>query len=157
MTEGWYSDEHLILFDGAEVTSASERYAISQFLPGNRVIGLRGWDYFILQDSVGRTYSVASVPIVAAHLLPYTLPPAGSTLTPDDRFAGRIKWYVTPTVFGGDPKLGKNVIWVSHEQHAQLVRWWNGLCRSLTNVPAGTIGSVKADRSDRQFLLHHPA
>jgi hypothetical protein len=105
MTEGWYGDEHLILFDGAEVASASERYAIAQFLPGYRVIGLRGWDYFIVQDSVGRIYSVASVPIVATHLLPYSLPPAGFGLTPDDRFTGKIKWYVTPTVFGGDPKL----------------------------------------------------
>jgi hypothetical protein len=144
MTEGWYGDEHLILFDGAEVAAASERYAISQFLPNYRIIGLRGWNYFILQDSGGRIYSVASVPIVAAHLSPYALPSAGSRLMPDDRFTGKIKWYVTPTVFGGDPKLGENVIWVSHEQHAQLVRWWNGLCRSVTTVPASTIGSEKA-------------
>jgi hypothetical protein len=46
---------------------------------------------------------------------------------------------------------------VSHEQHAQLVRWWNGLCRSLTNLPDRTIGSVNADQSQRKFLLHRRA
>ena len=124
---------------------------------GYRVIGLRGWDYFILQDSVGRTYSVASVPIIATHVSPYSLPPAGSSLTPDDRFTGKIKWFVTPTVFGGDPRLGENVIWVTHEQHAQLVRWWNGLCHLLANVPAWTLGSANADRSDRRSRRDHRA
>ena len=157
MTEGWYDDEHLILFEGAEVDSASKRYAISRFLPGYQVIGLRGFDYFILRDSVGRIYSVASVPIIATHVSPYSLPPAGSSLTPDDRFTGKIKWFVTPTVFGGDPRLGENVIWVTHEQHAQLVRWWNGLCHSLANVPAWTLGSANADRSDRRSRLDHRA
>jgi len=46
MTEGWFGDEHLILFDEAEVASASDRYGISQSLPGCRVIGLRDWDNF---------------------------------------------------------------------------------------------------------------
>ena len=131
MTEGWYGDDHLILFNEAEVSSASDRYAISQFLPGYRVIGLRGWDDFILQDSRGSTYSVTTVPAVAEYLSPYTLPPAGSTLSPDNRFQERIKWYVKPVVFGGDPTLGENVVWVSHEQHAQLVKYWNDLYRSV--------------------------
>jgi hypothetical protein len=125
MTEGWFGDEHLILFDEAEVASATNRYGISQSLPGYRVIGLRGWDDFILQDTMGRTYSVETVPAIVEYLKPYTLPPAGSTLSADDRFQGKIKWYLMPVVFGGDPKLGKNVIWVSHEEHAQLVRFWN--------------------------------
>jgi len=131
MTEGWYGDDHLILFDEAEVASASDRYAISQFLPGYRVIGLRGWDDFILQDSMGSTYSVTTVPAVTEYLSPFTLPPAGSTPSPDDRFQGRIKWYVKPVAFGGDPTLGENVVWVSHEQHAQLVKYWNDLYRSV--------------------------
>src|SRR5437588_3594467 len=74
MTEGWYGDDHLILFDEAEVASASERYAISELLPGYRVIGLRGWDDFILQDSTGRTYNVPTVPAIAEYLSPYALP-----------------------------------------------------------------------------------
>jgi hypothetical protein len=140
MTEGWYGDDHLILFDEAEVASASDRYAISEFLPGYRVIGLRGWDDFILQDATGRTYSVPTVPAIAEYLSPYTLPQAGSTLAPDDRFEGKIKWYTTPIVFGGDPSLEKNVIWVSHDEHVQAVRFWNNIYRSMKNQPSKSIG-----------------
>jgi len=140
MTEGWCGDDHLILFDEAEVVAASERYAISQFLPGYQVIGLRSWDDFILRDSMGSTYIVPTVPAIAEYLSPYTLPTGGSTISPDDRFLEKIKWYVTPIVFGGDPNLGKNVIWVTHGQHAEIVRWWNNLYRSLTSQPAKTVG-----------------
>jgi hypothetical protein len=136
MIEGWYGDDHLILFNEAEVASASDRYSISQFLPGYRVIGLRGWDDFILQDSMGRTYCVETVPAIAEHLSPYILPPAGSTLSPDNRFQGKIKWYVKPIVFGGNPNLGDNLVWVSHDQHAHLVRYWNDLYRSAKSYPS---------------------
>jgi hypothetical protein len=30
MTEGWFGDDYLILFDEAEVASASDRYSISR-------------------------------------------------------------------------------------------------------------------------------
>jgi hypothetical protein len=138
--EGWYGDDHLILFNEAEVATASDRYGISQFLTGYRVIGLRGWDDFILQDSMGGTYSVGTVPAIAEHLSPYALPPAGSTLSSDDRFQGKIKWYVKPIVFGGDPNLPENVVWVSHDQHAQLVRYWNELYRSVKCQPSKPVG-----------------
>lgn len=49
------------------------------------------------------------------------------TLVPDNRFEGKIKWYVKPMVLGGDPMLGENVVWVSHEEHAQLATYWNEL------------------------------
>jgi hypothetical protein len=84
MTEGWYGDDHLILFDEAELASASDRYAISELLPGYRVIGLRGWDDFILQDSTGRTYNVPTVPAIAEYLSPYT--PRGLTLPTSLRY-----------------------------------------------------------------------
>jgi hypothetical protein len=76
------------------------------------------------------------VPAVAEHLSPYALPTRGSTISPDDGVRGKIKWYVQPIVFGGDPKLGKNVIWVTHEQHAEIVRWWNNTYRSLKSEPS---------------------
>ena len=129
MVEGWWGDEHLILFDQAEAAAASDRYAILQLLPGYQVIGLCGWDDFILQDSNGGTFRVPTVPAVMEYLSPYALPPAGSTIVPDERYEGKIKWYKKPIAFGGDPQLGTNVVWVSHDQHAQLVKWWNDLYR----------------------------
>ena len=96
MIEGWRGDDYLILFDEAEMAAASDRYEISQHLPGYHVIGLRGWDDFILRDSQGQTYSVPTVPMPTApidtkYLSLFPLPEATS-ITPDLRFTGRIKW-----------------------------------------------------------------
>jgi hypothetical protein len=130
MREGWHNEDHLILFDEAEVQAVSERYAISGLLPGYRILGLLGWDDFIVQDEVGHTYSVPTVPLDLLHLTPYASP-LTVQLRDDERVRGKIKWYVTPVAFGGDPNAGNNMSWVSHEQHAQLVRWWNDLYRSV--------------------------
>ena len=131
MIEGWYGRDHLILFNEDEIASASDRYAVSQFFPNYKLIGLRGWHDFILQRSNGATYCVPTVPAVAEQLLAYALPSSGTTLRLDHCFQGKIKWYVKPVVFGGDPQSQANIIWVSHDQHAQLVKYWNDLYRSL--------------------------
>jgi hypothetical protein len=137
MIEGWYGEDYLILFDEAETASASDGYAISQLLPGYQVIGLCGWDDFILRNSAGQTFCAPTVPLNLQHLSPFTLPVDLQTLQIDDRFRGKIKWYVKPIVFGGDPKVGKNMVWLSHKQHAELVRWWNNLYASLkAQVPS---------------------
>jgi hypothetical protein len=132
MREGWYEDDYLILFDQAEISVVSDRYAISHSLPGYDVIGLRGWDDFIVRDSAGHMYSVPAVVPNLQHLSPFVLPNDRTVLKSDDRFAGKIKWYVKPILFGGSPEPGENLTWVSHEQHAQLVRWWNEKYRELT-------------------------
>jgi hypothetical protein len=131
MREGWHNDDYLVLFDGAEISAASNRYAISESLPGYDVIGLRGWDDFIVRDTADHTYSIPAVGPDLRHLSPFVLPDDRTVLKRDDRFIGRIKWYVKPILFGGDPDLGENVTWVSHEEHAQLVRWWNEKYREL--------------------------
>lgn len=138
MTEGWFGDDYLISFDEAEVASASDRYSISRFIPGYQVIGLRGWDDLIVRDSVGLVYTVPSVPMDSGFLSLYVLPEAGSSLVPDERFLGKIKWYVKPIVFGGEPSSEENVIWVNHEQHAQAVKWWNDLYRSVKSRASTT-------------------
>jgi hypothetical protein len=38
---------------------------------------------------------------------------------------------VKPLIFGGDPSSHENQTWITHEQHAQLVRYWNDMYRSL--------------------------
>lgn len=132
-----YGDDHLILFAESEVGAASERYAIASLLPGYRILGLRGWDDFIVQDVAGRSYSIPTVPLDLQYLCQYDMPP-NVELQRDERFEGKIKWYVKPIVLGGDPKAQDNIIFVSHEQHSQLVRWWNDLYRSLKGPPSPT-------------------
>jgi hypothetical protein len=136
MNEGWVGDDYLILFDESEVATMTERYAFSQFLAGYQVFGLRGWDDFIVRDSQGRTFSIPSVPLEPKYLSPFAIPERMEDLRPDARFRGKIKWYLKPTVFGGDPSAKENMRWVSLEEHAELVRWWNDLHRSLTNKGA---------------------
>lgn len=100
-------------------------------LPGFDVVGLRTWDDFIVRDSAGNIFSVPTVPANPQHLSPFAIPKDAQTLRSDERFQGKIKWYVKPIVFGGDPSLGDNVVWVTHETHAQAVRWWNEQYRAL--------------------------
>ena len=133
MIEGWNGDEYLILFE--ERAAALDRsYGVSVALPGYRLIGLRGWDDFIVEDSAGVRFAVPTVPLLQEHLVPFEATATSSTLEPDAKVQGRVKWYITPLVFGGDPKLGENVTWITLDQHAQLVSWWN---RKYHDVKAG--------------------
>jgi hypothetical protein len=138
MNEGWVGDDYLILSAESEIATMSERYTFSRFLPGFQVLGLRAWDDFIVRDAAGRTFSIPTVPRDLHHLSPFALPELMNDLQPDARFCGRIKWHQKPIVFGGDSAIGENMAWVSLEQHAQLVRWWNDLYRSVNNSKPAT-------------------
>ena len=129
MREGWLNDDYLILFADAELANISERYAIGESLPGFTILGLRGWDDFIVRDPSGNTYTVPTVPLDQRYLQAFGLPEL-ATLEADDRFKETIKWYITPLIFGGNPNDPKNLTWVNREQHIQLVIWWNNRYRS---------------------------
>jgi len=137
MNEGWQDDQYLIFFSDDEVQLVSDRYGIAATLPGFQILGLCGWDDFIVRDAHGSVFTVPTVPCVAQALAPFSLPARGVTLTSDERFLGKVKWYVKPIAFGGDPGPGENVTWVDHDQHAKLVRWWNDQYRSLTQGRGG--------------------
>ena len=130
MTEGWLNEHYFILFSDAEIGEASEKYGIAQSLPGFKVLGLRGWDDFLVCDAMGNTYSVPTVPLDQQYLKEATVPQNHSLKT-DSRFKEKIKWYLKPVVFGGDANESANLTWVSHEQHAGLVVWWNIQYRDL--------------------------
>jgi len=53
MNEGWLNDEYLIVFSEAESTAASSKYKLSQYLSGYTLVGLRGWDDFIVINPSG--------------------------------------------------------------------------------------------------------
>ena len=131
MREGWHGDDYLVLFDESEVAAASARYEVSRFLPGFTVLGLLSWDDFIVQNPSSQTYAIPSVPLDVQYLSLFSLPATQTALHPDTRFEQKIKWYVKPIVFGGDADSADNVRWVSHEEHAQLVKWWNEKYRSM--------------------------
>lgn len=131
MHEGWDGDDYLILFDESESPAASERYGLARFLPGFTILGLRGWDDFIVRDPSGAVFIVPAVPIDHEYLQPFQAPRNDIRLEPDPERSGKIKWYVQPLIFGGDPSVGENMTWISHDDHAEAVKWWNDKYREL--------------------------
>jgi hypothetical protein len=123
--EGWLDEDYLVLLSDHESSDASRKYGIHGYLPGYRILGLRGWDDFIVRDATGCVYTVPSVPMASRYLSAWTVPADSELLKPDLRFTGKIKWYTKPIVFGGDPSDPNNILWISHEQHMQVVTWWN--------------------------------
>lgn len=130
MREGWFNDRYLVLFDEHETGEATRAYLGGGALPGYAVVGLDFWDDLLVRDGAGATFTVPSVPIDAKHLSPASVQ-TESTLSPDSRFTAKVKWYIKPLVFGGDPRDNSNVAWISHEQHRQAVAWWNQKYREI--------------------------
>ncbi|MBL0216689.1 MAG: hypothetical protein IPQ07_22755 [Myxococcales bacterium] len=123
MREGWSGDDYLILFD-EDAARLHAAYGLTSTLPGYRLLGLRSWDDFIIEDSRGARFTIPTVPTDPSYLAPFEIAD-GPTLEPDEKVHGRIKWYVTPLVFGGAPDLDDNVSWIPLDQHTKLVVWWN--------------------------------
>jgi hypothetical protein len=125
MTEGWHNQDYLILFDEESIADVSRRYGIGTYMAGHEIVGLRGWDDFIVRDNLGSLFTVPTVPLDAEYLEPLGCSIDQRQIQRDERFLGKIKWYVHPIVFGGDPACEDNMTWVGLEEHIELVRWWN--------------------------------
>jgi hypothetical protein len=125
MLEGWQGDDYLILFDEAESADFSAKYEIGKYLAGYLIVGLKGWDDFLVMGPDGTLATVPTVPLTAEYLAPLEIPIDPGQIEPDSRYAGTVKWYTKPVVFGGDPLDAENTTWVPLEQHVELVKWWN--------------------------------
>ncbi|MBX9899295.1 MAG: hypothetical protein K2Y28_00800 [Burkholderiaceae bacterium] len=130
MNEGWINEDHLVLFSEEESNDRTQKYKVDKYLPGFRIIGLRGWDDFIVLSADGSMYIVPTIPFAPQYLEPFSLP-TPLNLESDQRFIGKIKWYIKPIVFGGDLRAKENLTWLNHEQHQQAVTWWNDQHRAL--------------------------
>ncbi|MCP3931811.1 MAG: hypothetical protein GY705_22275 [Bacteroidetes bacterium] len=126
MKEGWHNDDYLILFEGEEIEEKGKEYEIDRFLPGHLLFGLLGWDDFLVLDKQTEImYHVPTVPLVEKEKEPWSENVDVSILQPDERFEGKIKWYVKPIIFGGNPKIEENMTWISHQDHVAAVKYWN--------------------------------
>jgi hypothetical protein len=123
MREGWLGDVYVVFFEGDEVVALTERYGLTHTLPGYRVLGLRGWNDFIVADESGRTFVVPVVPAIKGHLEPMPIR-CDAPLFPDEGLRGKVKWYVTPLVLGGTA-VAENTVWLSLQDHVIAVRYWN--------------------------------
>lgn len=136
MTEGWQKEDYLILFDERESADLSLRYELNKYLVGYEIVGLKGWDDFIIEGVGGRLFTIPTVPLAPDHLSPLGFAIDHGHLRQDNRVRGRIKWYTTPLIFGGDPTADANMAWVDLEQHIQLVNWWNRLYQTVKDRSA---------------------
>ena len=130
MKEGWHGDDYIILWESEERPRITAAYQLARALPSCSVLGLKGWDDFIVQDEACNIWTVPTVPLDLTHAKAFELPNT-TQLQADERFRNKVKWYVKPLIFGGDPTHDENLIWVTHEQHAQLVAWWNEQYQAL--------------------------
>lgn len=137
MNEGWQDEDYLILLNQDEIATAMTAYDFDRFMPGYLLIGLKGWDEFIVIDSAGSSYTVPTVPLDVLAATSFMLPQQIS-LQPDSRFTDKIKWYLKPLVFGGDPADDTNIVWVAHAQHAELVCWWNEQYKKAKTQQSGS-------------------
>lgn len=135
MIQGWHNKGYLILFDERDEASAMhDLYAIASVLPDFTLVGLMGWDDFILRDASGQLFTAPTVPLLRGHLRPLTSRVDPAKVRPDARFTDRIKWYVQPILFGGDPDSQQNMTWLSLDQHSEAVKWWNNKYRELQSI-----------------------
>ncbi len=126
MTEGWHNDHYLILLEETESKEWESTYDLEGRLPGYRLIGLFDWDDFIVIDSSnGSTYRVPTVPMIEERKEKWSGLSGIQSLQADERFTGKIKWYIKPLIFGGSPNDEENLSWVSHDDHSKLVKYWN--------------------------------
>jgi hypothetical protein len=131
MREGWLGDEYIVLFEeqGAKL---QQMYGLPDLLPSFKVIGLRSWDEFLVENATGELFAVPTVPLIAEHLESYRFEEPLDKLLSDEQVHGKIKWYVTPLIFGGDAAQGDNVTSITLAQHTELVQWWNKKYRDLS-------------------------
>ena len=131
MNEGWQNDDYFIIFTEDESLAAMKAYGIDHHLPGYTLLGLRGWDDFIVINSSGVMFTIPTLPLDASYAAPFALPQQIS-LEPDERFAGKIKWYTKPLVFGATRRTKQ----ISH----------GSLTSNMLNLSSGGTNSTGAPK-----------
>jgi hypothetical protein len=134
MREGWQGEDYLILFKGSEISEFTLQYDLATYLPGYEVVGLTGWDDFLLRNGQRILFTIPTVPIDPRYLAPTARAIDGQELAPDEGFRGKVKWHKNPLVFGGSPTAQDNVCWIPLDQHPQLVKFWNKTYRSVAQT-----------------------
>jgi hypothetical protein len=132
MKEGWIGDDYLILFEEHEQAEITKGYNLEKYLPGYRILAILGWDDFVVTDLDGEHWRVPTVPLVQKYLERHGHEYKSDKLEPDDRYAGKVKWYVKPIVFGGNPASEENMAWIDIKKHQEFVIWWNEKYRQVT-------------------------
>lgn len=134
MISGWHNNEYLILFEEQiEANAMTERYGVSERIPDHTLIGIRGWNDFILMSPEGSLMVAPTVPLRKEELERWDFKIDLSKIKSETEIGDKIKWLVTPLVFGGSPTDNENISWISIDQHIELVNWWNSKYDEIKN------------------------
>ncbi|MEM9400752.1 MAG: hypothetical protein AAF984_11140 [Verrucomicrobiota bacterium] len=126
MQEGWLGNEYIVLFEEDEISQKSVAYNVEQLLPGHRILGLISWDDFLVVDqATEQVYRVPTIPASLMNRKIWTADIKTDEFCHDQRYTGKVKWHVRPTALGGNPESSKNLVWISHDEHPELVKYWN--------------------------------
>lgn len=155
MKEGWHNDDYLILFEIKEIQQKEEGYEINRFLPGYSLLGMVGWDYFLVMDRENqRLFRIPTIPIVLTEKQAWNHKIDLEALKPDGRFQGKVKWYLKPIVFGGDPNPGNNMTWISHEDHVQAMNIGTRYIQTQSPIrPNGHRQELKSPFLESKYLI----
>src|SRR5690242_10956784 len=111
MREGWCNDDYWSLCENqGEAEHLTAIYGLAEYMPGYFIVGLKAWDEFILADREGQYFLAPTVPLEQGSLAAFHFPSEALRLKADDRLTGKIRWYVQPIRFGGNPE---NLTWLS--------------------------------------------
>ena len=124
MIEGWAKEEYFSLFDEEESKKLTSKYEIDKMLPGFFLIGIIGWDDFLLFKE-GQLFRCPTVPATLEYVEKLDQMKMPNELQIDEKLKAKIKWYIKPLVFGGSPTEESNIEWVDYNKHIELVKWWN--------------------------------
>lgn len=124
MKSGWHQNIHYNIFTEEEALCFYTKYNIDNYIPEYRLIGLIGWDDFIISKN-NEFYKIPTVPIDLKYCEKLPILDLSIKLTEDSRIKNLIKWYIKPIVFGGNPEAQDNVEFIDIEKHCQYVNFWN--------------------------------
>lgn len=123
--EGWLSKNYYILFSDSEKELYKEKHHLGKYLPEYEFFGLFNWDNFIVNVPNKYYAIVPIIPLLPKYVTKFSYKNRSILLTQDPSLKGKMRWYKTPLVYGGDPKDEGNIAWIGIEEHAKLIETWN--------------------------------
>lgn len=135
--EGFLGEEYIILWRAEELAQLNKAYEAERYAPAILLFGSSGGGEAYGFDTHAEPACVVRLPFIGMerrHLGPVTrdftdLFSRGAALSmreqhrPLQREMELVE--IKPIIFGGDPVDPENKMWVTREQHIELVRYWN--------------------------------
>ncbi len=147
--EGFAGETYIVLWRAEELADFNREYEVDQYAPGILLIGSNGGGEAFGFDTHDAAMPVVRVPFVGMdRQLAIAVGDSFSSSLgelakvkvsdskkaaelPGEKYRGMELFEVKPVILSGDPVDPQNKIWVTRQQHFELVRFWNRLIRDV--------------------------